>query len=295
MACIGFPPPSCLAWPCRAAIAHRPQWPNAPRAPRRPPVTHLARRGSTRPAAYPSGLPGTPADTRRLWRSTDVRERTASDVLRNQQPLETATTGELQAMVRGGDAFRDAASAMVERQLDGDDLVDVLAMHHAVHWALINRDRVRRSTPGDPDAIASSSLLAEPQSSDNAAPGVRRRRAPAHGDPEPELRDPAAGRGRRRSCSATPTGSSPTSNDVTASTRAKSTPTASRPWRAAPRGTAESARGGQRIRLASSQAHSPVSRPMPVSALRQAPSDSGAIGRRVSSGATVASATPRQP
>ena len=68
-----------------------------------------------------------------------MRKRTASDVLRNQQPLEAAMSGELQGMVRGGDVFRDATSASAERQLDGDDLVDLLAMHHAVHWAMVNR------------------------------------------------------------------------------------------------------------------------------------------------------------
>lgn len=235
---------------------------------------------------------GAASRLRPLRRPANVRNRAASDFLRDDRPLETATSGELDALVRSGDAFRDAEGAMAELGPDGGALVGVLAMHHAVHWAVGNRDRVRREQlPAIREAIASSPLLAELQSSDDATrqsfadraellTAIRSReyvtllrgcRCPA------ALRRPGAADFERRY------GMDLREGDVDRVT----TPGA--------RGPVESACGGQRIRLASSHAHSPVSRPIPVSALRHAPSDSGATGRRVSSGATVASATPRQP
>lgn len=110
------------------------------------------------------------AATGPLRRSADVRDRTAADFLRDYRPLEIATTGELRMMVRSGDAFRDTEAAIAELGLDADELVDVLAVHHAVHWAVVNRDRVRREQlPAIRGAIASSPQFAQLQASDDAA------------------------------------------------------------------------------------------------------------------------------
>lgn len=115
------------------------------------------------------GVPDT-ARGHALQRSDAVRSRIVHAFLRDYRPLEQATRGELQAMLENGNAFRDADAAMASLGLDGDDLVDVLAMHHAVHWAVVNRDRVRREQlPAIREAIASSEMMAELDAAGDAA------------------------------------------------------------------------------------------------------------------------------
>lgn len=105
-----------------------------------------------------------------LARSDAVRTRVVNAFLRDYRPLEQSTRGELRAMLESGDAFREADAAMASLGLDGDDLVDVLAMHHAVHWAVVNRDRVRaEQLPAIREAIASSALMAELEAAGDAA------------------------------------------------------------------------------------------------------------------------------
>lgn len=102
---------------------------------------------------------GTPDTGLRL--SPTLRNTLVQAFLRDYRPLERATRGELRAMLESGDAFREVGEAMSTLELDADDLVDILAMHHAVHWAVVNRDRVRREQlPAIRQAVASSALLA---------------------------------------------------------------------------------------------------------------------------------------
>lgn len=113
-----------------------------------------------------------------LGRSTAVRAATVRAFLRDYTPLETATVDGLPAMAESGDAFRDAEGAMAELGLDPDDLVDVFAMHHAVHWAVVNRDRVRREhLPAIRAAVASSPRLIALQSADAGSRQVAADRA----------------------------------------------------------------------------------------------------------------------
>src|SRR5690606_131558 len=100
------------------------------------------------------------ADTR-LQHSTAVRAEVVRSFLRDYRPLERATADDLRAMLESGAAFRDTDAAMSALGLDARDLVDVLALHHAVHWAGVNRDRVRpERRPAIRKAVASSSLMA---------------------------------------------------------------------------------------------------------------------------------------
>lgn len=92
------------------------------------------------------------------------------EFLRDYQPLEQATRDELRGMLESGDAFRDVAGAMSSLGLDADDLADVITLHHAVHWAVVNRDRVRREQlPAIRRAVASSVLMDRLDASDHAA------------------------------------------------------------------------------------------------------------------------------
>ena len=60
--------------------------------------------------------------------------------------------------------------ALAELGLDADNLVDVLALHHAVHWAVVNRDRVQREQlPAIRQAVAASPLLERMSLEDDAA------------------------------------------------------------------------------------------------------------------------------
>jgi len=104
----------------------------------------------------PTALAGT-----RLQHSTAVRAEVVRSFLRDYRPLERATADDLRAMLESGGAFRDTDAAMSALGLDARDLVDVLALHHAVHWAVVNRDRVRpEQLPAIRKAVASSSLMA---------------------------------------------------------------------------------------------------------------------------------------
>lgn len=92
------------------------------------------------------------------------------EFLRDYQPLEQATRDELRGMLESGDAFRNVAEAMSSLGLDADDLADIITLHHAVHWAVVNRDRVRREQlPAIRGAVASSVLMDGLDASDHAA------------------------------------------------------------------------------------------------------------------------------
>lgn len=122
----------------------------------------LYRNGWGAPVAEPpaAGLAPSPA----------LRNGNVQAFLRDYRPLERATRAELRAMLESGDAFRDVGEAMSSLGLDTADPVDILAMHHAVHWAVVNRDRVRREQlPAIRGAVASSALLATLAASGDAA------------------------------------------------------------------------------------------------------------------------------
>lgn len=106
----------------------------------------------------------------RLHRSPAVRAQVVQAFLRDYRPLERTTGAELRAWLERGDAFLDAEGAMAELGLDADNLVDVLALHHAVHWAVVNRDRVQREQlPAIRQAVAASPLLERMSLEDDAA------------------------------------------------------------------------------------------------------------------------------
>lgn len=97
----------------------------------------------------------------RFRRSVAVRQQAVQAFLRGYRPLEQDTR-ELRALVESGQALQDFDQAMSTLGLDGNDLVDVIAMHHAVHWAVVNGDRVRpEQLPAIREAVASSTLLGE--------------------------------------------------------------------------------------------------------------------------------------
>lgn len=105
----------------------------------------------------------------RFSRSATVRQEVARAFLREYRPLEQATRGELRAFVESGHALRDSEQAMSALGLDANDLVDVVAMHHAVHWAIVNGDRVREEQlPAIREAVASSAALVQLTDVDDA-------------------------------------------------------------------------------------------------------------------------------
>ncbi|MGJ4729969.1 hypothetical protein [Luteimonas sp. SDU101] len=106
----------------------------------------------------------------RLRQSAAIRGEVVQAFLRDYRPLEQATSEGLRAMLEDGSAFRETGAAMDALGLDRDDLLDVLALHHAVHWAVVNRDRVRpEQLPAIRQAVASSSLMAGLASAGEAA------------------------------------------------------------------------------------------------------------------------------
>ena len=97
----------------------------------------------------------------RLRQSAAIRGEVVQAFLRDYRPLEQATSEGLRAMLEDGSAFRETGAAMDALGLDRGDLVDVLALHHAVHWAVVNRDRVRpEQLPAIRQTVASSSVRA---------------------------------------------------------------------------------------------------------------------------------------
>lgn len=114
--------------------------------------------------------PAADASDTGLRRAPERREQSVQAFLRDYRPLEQATRRELRAMLESGDAFREVSGAMSSLGLDADDPVDILAMHHAVHWAVVNGDRVRREQlPAIRGAVASSALMDGLDVSDDAA------------------------------------------------------------------------------------------------------------------------------
>ncbi|WP_202845413.1 hypothetical protein [Luteimonas saliphila] len=98
----------------------------------------------------------------RFRRSAAVRQQAVQAFLREYRPLEEATRAELRTLVESGQALQDFDQAMSTLGLDGSDLMDVIAMHHAVHWAVVNGDRIREEQlPAIREAVASSTLLEE--------------------------------------------------------------------------------------------------------------------------------------
>jgi hypothetical protein len=72
--------------------------------------------------------------------SAQIRRRVVEEV-RGERRLEETSREQLDALLSGGAAFAEFDEAMRALGLDPQRLADVVAMQHAVHWAVANRER----------------------------------------------------------------------------------------------------------------------------------------------------------
>ncbi|HRO26023.1 MAG TPA: hypothetical protein PLD19_01130 [Luteimonas sp.] len=81
----------------------------------------------------------------RFRRSAAVAGEVSAHFLDDYRPLETRTRAELHGLVADGSALEAFHRELAALGLDADDVIDVMALHDAIHWSVVNRDRVRET------------------------------------------------------------------------------------------------------------------------------------------------------